>query len=488
MFKWAIEKGLVGSFLIVCLYYIATFTARDSISTGLLFSLSPLIIILMLSIASNPYWGLVVIFVLNYFIMGISRYLPIGYLGISTDVMIVITLIAFMIRSAFKENVEWYRLKGNPLLKALLFWLLYCIVEVVNPSAVTAAWLSAIRPYALYPISIVIFTTLLFNKFKHLKLVLFLWSIFTLLAVIKVVIQYRFGFDGAELRWLGEGENARTHLLSTGIRYFSFFTDAGCFGASMGYSMVVFGIAAFAYKNPSLKLYYLLVAGAAMYAMFISGTRGALAVPLAGFALYTICTKNIRNMLIVGSFVLGSYLFLNYTTIGSGNSYITRMRTAFDENDASLILRKQNRATLAVYMKNKPFGEGLGLSGGEGSVYAPGRLTTSIANDSWFVKIWVESGPVGVTIHVALLLFFIGYGLYLILFRIKDKELRNLLAAILCGEAGLIISAWGNPIFVQYPNGILNYMIQAFVFMGLQFDKELEMTNALEEHEVRELV
>ena len=484
MYKGAIEKWLIGGFLIVCLYVIAMFAAKDSVATSLLFSLSPFIVILFLSIASNPFWGLVVIFILNYFIMGISRYWPIGNLGISTDVMIAITLIAFILRSAFKENIEWHRLKNNLLLKSLLIWLVYCVAEVLNPSAVTAAWLSAIRQYTIYPIFIVIFTTLLFNKLKHLNMVLFLWSVFTLLAVVKVIIQIRFGFDSAEHRWLNEYTNANTHLLITGIRYFSFFTDAGCFGASMGYSMVVFGIAAFADKNIFLRLYYLFVAGAATYAMFVSGTRGAIAVPLVGFALYTICTKNARSILTISSLILGAYLFLAYTTIGSSNASITRMRTAFDKNDASLMVRQHNRAKLATYMKDKPFGEGLGLSGSEGEEYAPGRLTTSIPNDSWFVKIWVETGPIGVTIHVSLLLFFVGYGLYLILFKIKSKEVRTLLAAILCGEAGLIVSAWGNPVFLQYPNGILNYMIQAFVFMGLQFDKEMEKTNSLEEHEV----
>lgn len=481
--RWAIEKGLIGFFLIYCIYKIVVLTV-GGVSTGIVFSMVPFVIILFLSIASNPFWGLVVIFVLNYFIMGISRYLPIGYLGISTDAMIMITLISFMLRSAFKEDIEWFRIKNNMLLKLLLVWFAYCVLEFVNPSGVTAAWLSAIRPYAIYPIFIVIFTTMLFNKFKYLKLMLFLWSIFTILAVGKVLMQVYWGFDSAELKWLSEGENARTHLLATGIRYFSFFTDAGNFGASMGYSMVVFLIAGFTIKTPSLKVYYILVSLGAMYAMFVSGTRGALAVPFAGLMLYTVCSKNIRSMIIVGSIVLGGYAFLNFTTIGNNVGYISRMRTAFDENDASLVLRKQNQAILGVYMKNKPFGEGLGLSGGEGAAYAPGRLTTSIANDSWYVKIWVESGPIGLTIHIALLAFFVLYGVYLVLFKIKDKEVRGIIAAILCGEVGLIASAWGNPIFVQYPNGILNYMVQAFVFMGVLFDKEVETANTLKEHEI----
>jgi len=483
MFKGTIGKWLTYSILIICLYLIAMLSVKNGIPTGLIFSFFPLILIVLLFIVNNPYWGLMAIFVLNYFIMGISRYLPtISSLGIATDVMILLAFVSFLVSSIFKEDIAWYRVKDNLLLKFLLLWLLYCIIEVLNPSSVTLAWLASIRLYAVYPICIVLFTTLLFYRFKDFKMILFLWSIFTLLAVLKVIMQIRWGWDSAEVLWLMSGDNARTHLLVTGIRYFSFFTDAGCFGSNMGYAMVVFGIAAFNIKSKGLRTYYLFVAAAATYAMFVSGTRGALAVPFAGFILYTILSKNTQRMFAVGLFVLVSLLFLNYTTIGDSNSYIRRMRTAFDSEDASLIARQENRKILAVYMKNKPFGEGLGLSGGEGYKYAPERLTTNIPNDSWFVKIWVESGPVGVALHVALLLFFVGYGVYVVMFRIKDKELRNLIAAILCGEVGIIVSSWGNPIFVQYPTGILNYMIQAFVFMALSYDKEIETTN-IPEHE-----
>jgi hypothetical protein len=48
-----------------------------------------------------------------------------------------------------------------------------------------------------------------------------LWGILTLLAVAKGYMQKNHGFDSAELIWvLTRGAN--THLLRTGIRYFSF--------------------------------------------------------------------------------------------------------------------------------------------------------------------------------------------------------------------------------------------------------------------------
>ena len=55
----------------------------------------------------------------------------------------------------------------------------------------------------------------------------------TLLAAAKGYWQKNKGFDSTELSWLW-AYGARTHFIHSGIRYFSFFTDAGLFGASMG--------------------------------------------------------------------------------------------------------------------------------------------------------------------------------------------------------------------------------------------------------------
>ena len=65
-------------------------------------------------------------------------------------------------------------------------------------------------------------------------------------------------------------------------------------------------------------------------------------------------------------------------------------------------------------------------------------------------------------------------GGYIILFKIKNKELRGLLAAMLAGTFGMMASAYGNEIYTQFPNGILIYTCQTLVFMGVYYDKELE--------------
>jgi hypothetical protein len=74
--------------------------------------------------------------------------------------------------------------------------------------------------------------------------------------------------------------------------------------------------------------------------MVISGTRGALAVPIVGFMTYA--EQNVKVIIIECHFST-SFVFFKYTTIAQGNAQVRRMRTAFDPNDASLQVRLDNQ-------------------------------------------------------------------------------------------------------------------------------------------------
>lgn len=72
---------------------------------------------------------------------------------------------------------------------------------------------------------------------------------------------------------------------------FLIFTDAGLFGASMGLSCTVFTLTFFYTKNLFLRLFYLIVGMAGFYGLLISGTRSAIAVPIAGLGSFCSCLK-----------------------------------------------------------------------------------------------------------------------------------------------------------------------------------------------------
>lgn len=418
-----------------------------------------------------PQLMLFVIFTINYFILGITRYIPIEGISLILDILYAVTLILIFIHGSLYHNIEWKRCFH--ILSALsLLWALYCILEIMNPSALFQGWILS-RGLIINGLIVTIITSLLCTKYKILKILLFTFSLFTILAILKTCMQKFIGFDTYEMRWLRNG-GATTHLIRSGIRYFSFFTDASNMGSNMGAAGIILGITSLHIKSKALKIYYSVVAMASLYAMMLSGTRGAIIVPLAGIALYTLVSKQTRTMLFGALSLLLIYIFFAFTMIGQSNSSIRRMRTAFNPTaDASYNVRKDNQKRLKEYLKHKPFGEGLGLSGDGLGAKVSKRFTTSIPTDSWYVKIWVETGIIGLILYMGMVLITIARGTWILMFQIHDPELKGILAGWLCAIFGMFLSAYGNSFWGQFPTMVIVFMGMSFVLNGKYFDNEL---------------
>lgn len=465
------SRTLVYALLITGIVLIGYTIGQVGALTGAVLACIPLVLFYILVVLEKPYWGVISIFTANYFIMGLVRYVPIQG-GVAMDCLFALTSVALIIKSCV-QPIAWKQLL-NGLMLVSGIWLAYCILQLFNPHATSlVAWSTGFRSMALYSFLLIGLTFLLFNRYKDLKTMLYLWSVFTLLAVLKAFIQKSYGFDGKELEWL-QNVGGTTHLLYYGARFFSFFTDASNFGTGMGCSMVVFTIAAFHLKGRGLRIYFIAVALVAAYGLAISGTRGALATPFAGFLLYLLLSGKMRVLIGGGCLLLTALFVLNFTHLGDSNIYIRRMRSAFNMQDASLLTRLNNQEKLKEFMANKPFGTGIGLGGGKAKKFTPDASIAQIPTDSWYVVIWVETGVVGLIVYLAGLVYVIARGIWII-FKIKNRELRGILSALLCGIFGVMISAYGNEVFGQFPNGLIIYMSEAFIFMGLAIDKELAL-------------
>lgn len=145
------------------------------------------------------------------------------------------------------------------------------------------------------------------------------------------------------------------------------------------------------------RIYYFSVAIICLIAMFMSGTRGAMIVPIGGLMLYTLMSKNLKACILGGLSLIFLYVFFAFTTIGQSNVMIRRMRTAFTPSeDASFNVRKENRQKLATYINTRPFGEGIGLSGVENQKYPTGSpplypTTPSMSRSGWRRGSWAPS-------------------------------------------------------------------------------------------------
>lgn len=440
------------------------------LAMGALLIVAPFVLWVVVSIFKDPRVGMLTLFCVNYFVMGVSRYLP-GPLGLLIDGVLVLTYISVFIKSVTHNGI--FKQANRDLTYLAVIWYLYAIFELFNPEAQSReAWFFAMRGFSLYFLMVIPLTFILLNRRRDLDMILKLFSIFTLLAVAKGLIQNLGYLDSFEKLWLAEG-GAKTHIVAGKLRVFSFFTDAGQYGASMGYSGVVFLISSIGLTNKRAKYYYIFVALMAFVGMMISGTRGAISVPLAALFLFMIISGNAKYLIITGVVLVSLFGFFKYTNIGNDNYEIRRMRTAFSgTRDASFAVRLENQTKLAQYLKTRPFGGGIGSAGNWGQRFSPNSFLAGVPTDSWYVSIWADQGIVGLTLHLLILCYVLIKGSILVR-RVKNRQLSFKLKGFLCGFAGVMLASYTNGVMGQVPTGIIVYMSMAFIFMSKELDNEL---------------
>ncbi|MEM1336764.1 MAG: O-antigen ligase family protein [Bacteroidota bacterium] len=446
----------------------AHLTASKGLVAGIGMMILPIGIVYLGVLFQKPKLGLLTIFVLNFLILGLGRYVPMTW-GLLIDGLLFLMYLALFFK-AFKIKVPWNKARSQ-LTLLVSVWFGYALFQAVNPEAVSfAAWFYAMRGLALYQWMIVPLLFILFDKPKDLKIFFIIWGVMSLLGTLKGFQQVAFGPDPFEQRWLDNG-GSLTHVLFGKLRVFSFYSDAGQFGAAQGHAGVVFGVLALFTKSRKFRIFCIVVALAGLYGMMISGTRGAIAVPAAGGVMYLILRKNIPILLAGAIMGIGVFVFFKYTTIGNNNQQIRRMRTAFDPNDASLQVRLANQRKLKTYLASRPFGGGIGSTGNWGQRFSPHTFLANTATDSWFVAIWADTGVVGLYLHLFILFFVLITGAYNVMFKIQDPWLRGQIAALVCGMFGIMGASYGNGVFGQFPSCILMYTGMVFMFIAPKMDQ-----------------
>ncbi|MFA7116626.1 MAG: O-antigen ligase family protein [Bacteroidales bacterium] len=444
---------------------------------GYALALFPFVLIFIMFVFNNPYNALIVLFIVNYLTIGVSRYVNIMP-GIIFDAFLLLTLISFIVNLIFKKN----NLKGtiNCVTICSLIWLLYCIMMLFNPEQFsTKSWISTIRGFALYLFIIPILTYSASKDYSKVKTFIKIWSILTILAVLKALMQKYWGWDNAEKYWLFVENHKTTHIINSGIRYFSFMSDAANFGNTMGHSIVVFFITALVIKNKNKKIYYFIVSLLATWGLLLSGTRSALAVPFVGLAIYVILSKNKRNTMFMAVTILIIFLFFKFTPYGNGNQYIRRMRTVFNPEDTSLEARTINKKRFAYYLKDKPFGIGIGVSNGRAKdIPDSAKEVYNIPTDSWYVMIWVETGIIGLTLNIILMLIILIYGCWITWTKIKNQEVLGITISLIGGIAGIMVASYANEIYGQFPSCTIIYMSYAFILLSPKYDQEVSKKKA----------
>jgi len=467
---WFVQVLLISTVAVVLGFII---TQTDIAGAGGLLAI-PFVIIYLVLLSRNPKIGLYTVLNLGFFANGMIRYSTAPF-GLSLDIFLLLSLIAALSKST-NRNFKYLK---NPFVYAIAVWTAFTFFEIINPESRSfAAWFYSVRGTSLYMIQLVILTMLLLNDPKEIKTFIKIWIVWSLTACLWGLKQQFVGVNHAEQLWLDVGAY-KTHILFGRLRVFSFYSDAGQFGAAMGHIALVCLILSFGPVKIKQKLLLWGLSGLFFWGMSISGTRGALFVPLSGIMVYLFLTRNFK-VLAIGVAIVG-LLFgaLKFTNIGAGNYQIQRMRSAMDPNDPSLQVRLTNQKKLSVYLASRPIGGGIGSAGSWGQRFSPGTLLAETPTDSWYVRIWAETGIIGLWVHLGMIFTFIIAGVIMIFKMKSDKMLRQMAMALFAGFVGIAFASYGNQVLGQAPTGVVVFMSLAFVWLAYRWDKRIIRTTSI---------
>lgn len=451
-------------FLLFCLAIYQLMTA--GLSYFAIVCISPLIIPFIYAAFKwrmFTFWTLITI---NYFIQLKNISLPIP-MSLPDELLELLLLCIAIIDSRKEAHFERC---GNLMLLAIVIWILFSCVEIFNDTCNLGidigSWFVGARLMALQLLWIFIIFTIYIDSPKVLLTYLKLWALFSLFSAIWTWKQTTFGFTDAERIWI-ETRGRSTHILNAGtlIRYFSTFSDAANYGCHAAAAAVTFIIISITSKIKKERLFFLAIAIAVIWGMFQSGTRTAIFTLAAGLMTYVFLSKSIK-IAIPFSLVFAFLAFiLVFTKIGNGNQQIRRMRTAFDKNDASAGVRDINKEAIRKYLKDAPWGIGMGMSGANIPSNNKYNKLSTIPPDSEYVFIWVHTGIVGVTVFlICMIIMFIG-ACRIVLFRLKSQALIGI-GGGLCGAfVSIQLGAYANQVLYQYPNGLTFFGGLAIVYI-----------------------
>ncbi len=404
----------------------------------------------------------------GFFAAGIARYVDAPW-GLMMDGLLFVGWLALLFKKW--RHTDWSPLR-NDIMGLALLWYGLVVLEMLNPeSNGLECWFYAMRGNGFYQLLTFGLVFMLWRDKKDLDRFLRWMVVLSAIGTMWGFRQMIFGVDAAEYRWLYVEGFAFTHVLAGVLRVFSFYSDAGQFGASQAMVFVVCAVIAINPVSPKARWFYGLAAVLMFMGFAISGTRGALAVPAIGGLVWLVVSKNFKILLLGVLLLGGTFYVLKYTFAFQGVEQVRRMRTALNPEDASMQVRLKNQITFGHYLQSRPFGGGIGAAGFWGFRFNPNSLLANTATDSYYVKIWAETGIIGICFHLFMFGWFVGKGGHVV-WHLRDPVLKAKIAGLYCGMCGILMASYGNQVYSQMPTGILMGMAIPLIFLAREWDEE----------------
>lgn len=402
------------------------------------------------------FWALIVV---NYFI----QFQNLPPLPIPTSLpneMLQLLLLGIAIIDA--RQTPHFERCANIMLLTILIWCFYCTMEILNDTCGLGinigAWYQGARMMAFQLLYIFLVFSIYISSPETLMRYLKIWAILALFSAIWTWKQQNIGLTAAETSFL-HGRGSTTHLIQGGtlIRYWSTFSDAANYGCNAAASAIAFLIFGITTKIKKSKWFFIIIAILVVKSMFASGTRTAIFCMAGGFAVYIVLSKSFK--IAIPAMIIGGFFFfiLAFTKIGHGNQQIRRMRSAFDKSDASANARDINQQTMRKYMKDAPWGIGLGMFGQQVPANNKYNLMATIPTDSEYVFIWLRTGRIGITLFVITTLIMFGGACRIVFFKLKNPSLIGIGGGLCSAFVAIQLGGYANQVLMQFPNCMTFY-------------------------------
>lgn len=423
-----------------------------------------------LGVVFNLKFGVILLYVLLFTVLGLTRLIPGIPFGISFDAITVGLLYGLIVKQATERD---WSFAWHPIGIVVLIWILYNIALVANPWAASRlAWVYTIRSIAAI---MILYFILLYtiDSIDFLKLLIYLWLGLAFVGALYGIYQDIFGLMPFEWAWLtADPVRFRRYYQFGNVRVWSYFSGPMVFGVLMSLSAVATAYMAGTVRSLSKKLAYIFAVFIMLYGMIVSGTRAAYVVPIIAIVTFVIFRGD-KHILIAAA--IGGFLFMSFINIPFSNDRIRQFQSAFKPgNDSSFEVRQQNQAFIKPFIRSHPIGGGLGSTGVWGQRFSPHSPLSQFPPDSGFVRTAVEAGWIGLLIFNTLL-FLIAFEGIKNYFRIRDPDLQTIQLMFIAVLFGLILTNYPQETIGSPPINAVFFLCAAAVTNILKIDNKLAL-------------
>lgn len=410
-------------------------------------------------VATKDKFGYYFFLTLCFAFPSIQLYLGIGQFGVILDSILLITVGTLLLKS-ISSGTQSHILSYKSVWIWIIWIVLSLLIHAMNSSNVN--WLSfiyGIRRQHLNPLGIILLNILVIKTKRDFQIALIAHIFGAVLLALIVERQFLFGFNSFENSLL-QTPFGRTHLLPGITRYWGGFTDAASSG--VGLSLMLISILPFAI-NKSIRRYPVLIYISIIlffHAGLLSGTRSAYASFSAGVLIITLTYIRPRLQAITILAASLGYSILRFTSLGDSYTIIRRLRTSFNSEDASLLVRLANRVKLDEWLLAHPLGGGIGSTTFD-KRFAPDTFMATFPPDGLYVSIKAELGTPGQWLFYVITALILGYMFLKTTKAVNYTDTKLWMATCLALIVSARVSDYAQMITFQFP--LVNLLFLAMV-------------------------